>query len=148
LRANVHHLQNPMLLRHAASIALQRGVPRQSPEFLHFVGALLDQHAAAQARPAPPSMPPMPPPVAHVDLEKIEGPDHEPEQDHMDAHFVSAPVSRGDAGGGQSYEAEPSHRVVLTPEERELCRDNKIDETVYAAGKLRLARQKAAKVRD
>jgi hypothetical protein len=38
--------------------------------------------------------------------------------------------------------------VRLTPEERELCQINKIDETQYAAGKLKLAKQKAAKLRD
>jgi hypothetical protein len=36
----------------------------------------------------------------------------------------------------------------LTPEERELCRVNKIDELKYAEGKLKLAKQKAAKLRD
>ena len=90
----------------------------------------------------------MPPPMAHVDLEKVESPDHEPESAHMDAHFVSAPVSR-EAGSSHSIDPQltPS-QVRLSPEERELCAINKIDEVKYAEGKLRLAKQKAAKVRD
>jgi hypothetical protein len=154
LRANVHHLQNPMLVHHAAGIALQRGVPRESPEFLHFVGQLLDQHAAAQMQPAPaPPMPapPLPPMPAHthVDLEKVESGEGEPEEEHMAVHHVSAPVSRGEASHTMSIEPQltPS-QVRLTPEERELCAINKIDETKYAEGKLRLAKQKAARIRD
>jgi hypothetical protein len=154
LRVNHVWLANPGLVHAAGRIALERGVPRQSPEFLQAIGALIDQHHAAmmQAQPAPPpappmpSMPPMPPPVHHVDLEKVESPEGEPESAHMDAHY-SAPVSRGDTGHSIEPEMSPS-QVRLSPEERELCAMNKISETVYAAGKLKLAKQKAAKIRD
>jgi hypothetical protein len=147
LRGNVHYLQNAMLVHHAAQIALQRGIPRESPEFLHFVGQLLDQHyAASQVQPAPAPMPLMPP-TTHVDLEKVETPAGEPESEHMDAHFVSAPVSRGDSGHSIDPQLTPS-QIRLTPEERDLCALNKISETEYAKGKLKLAKQKAAKIRD
>jgi hypothetical protein len=149
LIANPHHLSNPALVHQAAGIALQRGIPRQSPEFLQAVGALLDQHAAAQMQPAPAVPPPLPPTMpaqTHIDVEKVEGPDHEPDDEPMPSHYMSAPVSRGDLGGGHTYEAEPSHRVTLTAEERELCRDNKLDEAVYAANKLKLQRMKKSKL--
>jgi hypothetical protein len=118
LRANVHHLQNPMLVHHAAAIALQRGVPRESPEFLHFVGQLLDQHhAAAQAQPAPAPTPPMPPPIPmpahmHVDIEKSDH-DTEPEDEPMSSHHVSAPVSRGTEHFSGDYEPGSDSRVTL-----------------------------------
>jgi hypothetical protein len=152
LMANPHHLGNPALIHAAAQIAAQRGIPRNDPQFLQFVGQLLDQHHAAMmqapAAPAPPpQMPPMSPPVTHVDLEKVETPEGEPESEHMDAHFVSAPVSRNDSGHSIEPQLTPS-QVRLTPEERELCQINKISETEYAKGKLKLAKQKAAKIRD
>ena len=146
LIANPHHLQNPMLVHHAAQIAAQRGIPRESPEFLHFVGQLLDQHHAAmmQAQPAPAPAPPPPMPA-----QKTEGPEGEPESEQMAVHHVSAPVSRGEASHAMSGEPQltPS-QIRLSPEERELCQMNKIDEVKYAEGKLRLAKQKAAKIRD
>jgi hypothetical protein len=150
LMANPRHLSNPALVHAAAQIAAQRGIPRQDPQFLQFIGQLLDQHAAAQTQAAPPPMPlPMPPmpPVTHIDIEKTESPEGEPESAHMDAHFVSAPPSRGEAGHSIEPQLTPS-QVRLTPEERELCQMNKIDEVRYAEGKLRLAKQKAAKIRD
>jgi hypothetical protein len=144
LGANQIWLANPGLVHAAGRIALDRGIPRQSPEFLKAIGDLIDQHLAAmQAQAAPSPAPPMPPPVTHVDLESH---DSEPETP-MDAHFVSAPVSRGDSGHSIDPQLTPS-QVRLTPEERELCQMNKLDETVYAAGKLKLAKQKAAKLRD
>ena len=147
LMVNPHHLGNPALIHAAAQIAAQRGIPRESPEFLHFVGQLLDQHyAASQVQPAPAPMPLMPP-TTHVDLEKVETPAGEPESEHMDAHFVSAPVSRGDSGHSIDPQLTPS-QIRLTPEERDLCALNKISETEYAKGKLKLAKQKAAKIRD
>jgi hypothetical protein len=156
LGANQVWLANPGLVHAAGRIALERGVPRESREFLQAIGALIDQHLAAmmQAQPAPsppmPAMPPMPPPVMHhVDLEKVESPEGEPEAESVSVHHVSAPVSRGEASHAMSGDPQltPS-QVRLTPEERELCQMNKIDETQYAAGKLKLAKQKAAKLRD
>jgi hypothetical protein len=154
LRGNQVWLANPALVHAAGRIALERGIPRESPEFLRAIGMLIDQHhaaMAAQATPPPappiPPMPPMPPPHAHVDLERTESREGEPEAESVSVHHVSAPVSRGDAGHSVDPQLTPS-QVRLNPEERELCAINKIDETQYAAGKLKLARQKAAKLRD
>ena len=88
--------------------------------------------------------PPMPAPVTHIDVESR---GTEPEDEPMPSHHVSAPVSRGDSGHSVDPQLTPS-QVRLTPEERELCQMNKIDEVSYAEGKLRLAKQKAAKIRD
>src|SRR5262245_15552206 len=78
---------------------------RESPEFLHAIGKKLDDHfAAMRAYAAPPPASPMPPPAPppmhepvphamHVDLEKTEGPDHEPDEGHMMPEHVAAPVS-------------------------------------------------------
>jgi hypothetical protein len=150
LRANQVWLANPGLVHAAGRIALERGVPRQSPEFLQAIGALIDQHHAAmmQAQPAPAPPPPPMPAHTHVDIEQGDH-DSEPESEQMAVHHVSAPVSRGEASHAMSGEPQltPS-QVKLTPEERELCQMNKIDEVSYAEGKLRLAKQKAAKIRD
>src|SRR5262249_11085991 len=135
-----HHLQNPMLTHHAASIALQRGIPRQSEEFLRFVGQLLDQHhAAAQAAAAPK------PTSTHIDISKTENVEYEPEESHMSAaHHVSAPVSRDVQFAG---EPEPSaNRITLNPQEREIAKQSGISEELYAAGKLKLAKMKKAKL--
>jgi hypothetical protein len=154
LMKNPHHLSNPALVHAAAQIAAQRGIPRQDPQFLQFVGQLLDQHHAAmmqqpaQPAPGPAPAPPMPPPVTHVDISKTENADTgEPESEQMAVHHVSAPVSRSDTGHSVEPQLTPG-QVRLSPEERELCQMNKIDEVKYAEGKLRLARQKAAKIRD
>ena len=80
--------------------------------------------------------------TTNVDLEKVESPEGEPEGAHMSA-MVAAPVSRGDHGHAIEPEPSPS-QVRLTPEERELCRLSKIDETTYAAGKLKLAKMKTS----
>src|SRR5262249_48691462 len=143
LRANTHHLQNPALVHMAASIAAQGGCPRGSPEFLQFCGALLDQHhAAMQAHgapppepvpthaapmpepmpePPPPSMPQPPPaPMAHIDLETEHGDSGEGDEHAIAAHFVAAPVSRGEHGYSMSGEHEPSAgRITLTRAQRE-----------------------------
>jgi hypothetical protein len=147
LRANVHHLQNPMLVHHAAAIALQRGVPRESPEFLHFVGQLLDQHAAAQAQaaPAPPMPPPMPPPAhMHVDLEKTETPEAEPEGASM-VH-VSAPVSRGNETYSADYEPSEGSRVTLSKAEREHAEAAGVSVEEYGRQKLKMLRMKKSKL--
>ena len=65
----------------------------------------------------------------------------------MPSHHVSAPVSRGDTAHSIEPQLTPG-QVRLSPEERELCQMNKIDEVKYAEGKLRLAKQKAAKIRE
>jgi hypothetical protein len=136
LRNNPHHLANPALIHSAAAIALQRGCPRGSPEFMQFCGALLDQHAAAQGHAAPLPAEPMPPPVHEpmpapptpepvhepvtIDLEKTEGPEGEPDEAHHMASFISAPVSRGT--DRYAVEPEPTLGTVrLTAEQRDMA---------------------------
>jgi hypothetical protein len=147
LRMNAHHLQNPMLVHHAAGIALQRGVPRDSPEFLTFVGQLLDQHAAAQMQPAPAPAPPMPPIPAHtdIDVEKTEY-DGEPESASVAVH--SAPVSRDSGHYAASGEYEPGEgsRVTLNKAEREHAEAAGVSVEEYARQKLRMMKLKKAKV--
>jgi hypothetical protein len=132
LRANQHHLNNPALIHSAATIAMQRGCPRGSAEFLQFCNALLDQHHAAmqaQAAPAPaPSMPEAPPPVhepmpappmAHADIETEHSDSGQPDEDHAMASFISAPPSRG---SNYAIEHEPSAGSVrLSAEQRDMA---------------------------
>jgi hypothetical protein len=151
LRANPHHLNNPMLIHHAAAIALQH-VPRESPEFLHFVGQLLDQHHAAmqaQAAPAapmpPPVPPPMPSPMTHVDLEKTEGPEGEPESASVSARY-SAPVSRASEHFSGDYEPGDGSRVTLSKAEREHAEAAHVSVEEYARQKMKMLKLKKAKV--
>jgi hypothetical protein len=53
---------------------------------------------------------------------------------------IAAPVSRS---GGMGGSAPMSNRVILSPEERQLCKLSNISETDYAAQKIRLARARA-----
>jgi hypothetical protein len=141
LRANQHHLQNPMLVHQAAQIALQRGVPRESPEFLHFVGQLLNQHHAAMQAPAAPPVPPPPEPAhaAHVDIETEHEPDEEPP---MPQHF-SAPVSRGEHG--HAIEPEPTMGTIrLSPEQRDIAARSGISDVEYAKQLLRMQKMKTS----
>jgi hypothetical protein len=151
LRANQVWLANPGLVHAAGRIALERGVPRQSPEFLQAIGALIDQHHAAmmqaQPAPAPPMPPPMPaPPVTHIDLEKVEGPEGEPESTHMDAHFVSAPVSRASEAYSADYEPGEGSRVTLSKAEREHAEAAGVSVEEYGRQKLKMLRLKKSKV--
>jgi hypothetical protein len=146
LMANPHHLSNPALVHAAAQIAVQRGIPRQDPQFLQFVGQLLDQHHAATMQPAPappPAMPPMPPPVTHIDLES-----HEPEPDNepMPSHHVSAPVSRASEAYSADYEPGDGSRVTLSKAEREHAEAAGVSVEEYGRQKLKMLRLKKAKV--
>jgi hypothetical protein len=148
LMANPHHLQNPMLVHHAAQIAAQRGIPRQDPQFLQFVGQLLDQHHAAmmqqpaQPAPPPPSMPEPMPPHGHIDIEH--GDSEQPEGASM-VH-VSAPVSRGAEHYSADYEPGESSRVTLSTAEREHARASGVSDEVYAREKMRMMKLKKARV--
>jgi hypothetical protein len=150
LMANPHHLQNPMLVHQAAKIAADRGIPRNDPQFLQFVGQLLDQHAAAQMRPAPappmpPPMSPMPaPPIRHVDVSKTENADTgEPEAESVAMHHVSAPVSRGSERG--SVEPEPTaSSITLTPAQRDHAHAAGVSDVEYAKQLLKMQKAKRA----
>ena len=95
----------------------------------------------------------MPPPVTHVDIERSESHDAEPEPegDHMDGHFVSAPVSRGEASHSIDPDLLPS-QVRLTPEQREPARlsmphlSHDEAEKSYAANFLKMQKMKKAKL--
>jgi hypothetical protein len=152
LRANQVWLANPSLVHAAGRIALERGVPRESPEFLQPIGALIDQHHAAmmQAQPVPapppmPVMPAMPPPVT-VDIERTESHEPEAEDEPMPSHY-SAPVSRGDAGHSVEPQMTPS-QVRLSAEQREIARLSmphlSADEAekTYAANLLKMGKMK------
>jgi hypothetical protein len=159
LRANAHHLNNPGLMHSAAAIALQRGVPRNSPEFLAFVSALLDQHHHAMhaqapqpheppAPPPPPPQPePMPPPMPHMTHVDIERDDHDHEPEAM-SHYVSAPVSRDSQGGGYiAGEPEPTTSSIrLSKAEREHAQAAGVSEEVYAQNKLKMLKLKKSNV--
>jgi hypothetical protein len=155
LRERQHYLANPMLVHQAAKIAFDRGIPRQDPQFLQFVGQLLDQHHAAmqaQAAPAPtpPVPPPMPPPAhMHVDVEKTESPEDEPESEQMAVHHVSAPVSRGAEHYSGDYEPGSDSRVHLSKAEREHAEAAGVSVEEYGRQKLRMMKMKKAKlIRD
>jgi hypothetical protein len=122
-----HYFANPMLVHEAGRLALQDGVPRESPQFVAAIGKKLDDHFAAmqaQAAPGPtPTVPPpMPPPVAHhVDLEQTEH-HHEPDdEEHMAAAMISAPVSREPGHGSVEPDLSLSS-IRLSPEQREVAR--------------------------
>ena len=150
LRMNAHHLQNPALVHHAAGIALQRGVPRQSPEFLHFVGALLDQHhhAAMQAQPAPPPPPPPPMPAhTHLDSEQSDH-DSELEAEPTPSRY-SAPVSRASETHSADYEPSEGSRITLTAAQREIANlPGGAGEVEYAKQLLKMKKMQKAKVHE
>jgi hypothetical protein len=117
------------VLKAAHSIALDRGVKEDSPEYFGFLHSLLTQQAAAappphQPAPAPPPVhepvPPVPEPehVAHIDIESEHGGSGEPEESHMASHF-SAPVSRG---SNYAIEHEPTAGSIrLSAEQRDMA---------------------------
>jgi hypothetical protein len=152
LRANPHHLQNPMLIHATAQYVAQQGIARHDPQFLHFVGQLLDQHHAAQAQPAPAAPMPPQPPTTHVDLESH---DTEPEAEPVPSHHVSAPVSR-EAGHAMSMSGEPPPltpgQVRLSAEERDMAHrsmphlSHDEAERTYAAGVLKRDKMKRSKL--
>jgi hypothetical protein len=146
LGANPVWLANPGLVHAAGRIALERGVPRESPEFLRAIGALIDQHLAAmtQAPAAPTPMPSMPAPT-HIDVEKVESPEGEPEAESVAVHHMSAPVSR-EAGHAIDPELSPS-QIRLTPAQREIANlPGGPGEVEYAKQLVKMMRLKKAKV--
>jgi hypothetical protein len=93
-----HLLNNDywQLLKMAHEITTKdRNIPEDSNEYFAHMHALLNQQAAASPSAAPP---PMPPPTAqpqtHIDIEKTESPEGEPEEVHMRAEHVVTPSSR------------------------------------------------------
>jgi hypothetical protein len=151
LAANPHALYRFDLLHAAHQMAQHHGIVPDSDDYfrilesaLHHYGHLPPQQPA-QMQPAPPASPPMAsPPMTHVDIEKVENPDHEPDEFHMRAENVSAPVSRGPTSYAMSGEHEPTEgSITLTPQEREIARVSGGEE-LYARNKLELLKRKKA----
>jgi hypothetical protein len=136
------------LLKAAHDITLGRGVQEDTGEYFSAMGALLHQHAAMPSpapapAPAPPMPEPMQPPMTHIDVERTESHDSEPELPMP--QNVSAPPSRGSEHYAMSD--EPSlDRVRLTPEERDIAARTGISELKYAEGKMKLAKMKQSKL--
>jgi hypothetical protein len=152
LKARPHLMQNPALVHAAATVALQHGVPRNSPQFLpaieHLIAQHVAQHAATQGQPAPPPAPPpppMPPPMnnAHVQLEHHPEPD-EPEEEHPMAAHYSAPVSHGDSGSTAIEPELGPSQVRLSKAEREHAEAAGVSVDEYAKQKLRMQKAKKA----
>jgi hypothetical protein len=145
LAANPHGLYRFDLLHAAHQMALQHGIAPDSGDYfrvlesaLHHYGHLPPQQPA-QAAPAPAA--PAPQPMTHVDLEKVESADHEPEEMHMRAEHVSAPVSRSDHG--YAIEPEPTEGSIrLTAEQRDIAHRSGISDTEYAKQLLRMQRMR------
>jgi hypothetical protein len=154
LHSNPHGVYRFDLLNDAHMIAGHRNIPVDSPEYFHFLSAMLNTYGPlppqqpAQAQPAP-SPPPMPPPVVppmHVDVSKTENADTgEPEAASVAAHFMSAPVSRGEAGHSIEPELSPS-QVRLSKAEREHAEAAGVSLEEYGRQKLKMLKLKKAKV--
>jgi len=134
------------LLNDAHLIAGQRHIPVDSPEYFHFLSAMLNAYGhlppQQMAQPAPaPSPSPMPPPI-HIDVEKTEH-DHEPEAASV---AVSAPVSRGAEHYSADYEPGEGSRVTLSKAEREHAEAAGVSVEEYAKQKLKMMKLKKAKV--
>ena len=93
------------------------------------------------APPVPPMPEPTHEPVTHIDIEKVESPDGEPESEHMSAMF-SAPVSRG-----SDYAIEPessANSVRLSKAEIEHAQAAGVSVEEYGRQKLRMMKMKKA----
>jgi hypothetical protein len=150
LAANPHGLYRFDLLHAAHQMALQHGIVPDSDDYfrvlesaLHHYGHLPPQQPA-QAAPAPA---PVSQPMTHIDLGKTEGPDQEPEEMHIRAENVSAPVSRGPTTSmGGEYEPGEGSRVTLSKAEREHAEAAGVSIEEYGRQKLRMLKLKKAKV--
>jgi hypothetical protein len=146
------------VLKAAHGIALDRGVNEDSPEYFGFLHSLLlNQQAAASPLPHAAPAPPMPPPVhepepepqhaTHIDLEKVENPEGEPEEPHM-THYA-APVSRGSERYAMGDYEPSANSVRLSKAEVEHAEASGISTEEYAKQKLRMMKMKKAKlIRD
>jgi hypothetical protein len=151
LHLNPHGVYRFDLLHGAHTIATeQRGIKPDTREYFDFLSNMLNTYGhlppqqPAHAAPAPP--PPQPEPVAqhvaHVDLEHVEH-DHEPDEAHAMASFISAPVSRGDHG--HAIEPEPTMGSIrLTAEQRDIAARSGISDVEYAKQLLKMQKMKTS----
>ena len=123
----------PQIASLAANEALSAGVEKDSHEYWKAIEEGFDKHMAAlKAQAIPKFFEPLPSPP--------------PPAPRGPAHFVSAPVSKT-VPDGSLREWNPS-QVRLSAEEVEHARVSGISATEYARQKLRLAREKAAGLRQ
>jgi hypothetical protein len=153
LHMNPHGVYRFDLLHGAHTIAQQRNIAVDSPEYFHFLSAMLNTYGhlppqqPAQMQPAPASpMPPMPA-HTHIDVEKVESPESEPEQESVAVHHM-APVSHDSGHYAASGEYEPGDgsRVTLSKAEREHAEAAHVSVEEYAKQKLKMLKLKKAKV--
>jgi hypothetical protein len=120
----------------AAEAAAQQGFERGTDAHREATKEIFDRHLGhQQAQPAASARP------AATDPAGLFEPPPAPSQEPPGpSSYVSAPVSRRDIGGPR--EISP-RSVRLSPIEQEIARNLGLSDTAYAAGKLRLAREKA-----
>jgi hypothetical protein len=82
----------------------------------------------------------------HVDIEKTESPEGEPEQESVSMHHVSPPVSRGAEHYSGDYEPGSDSRVTLSKAEREHAEAAGVSVEEYGRQKLRMMKMKKAKI--
>jgi hypothetical protein len=134
LQRNPAMIDFPEVTTLAANEAMQAGHKRDSEEYWKATEMNFNNHldwlreqsaAAANPQPTPEFFRPPPPPAPPTR-----------------SNIVSAPVSR-EVPSGRQREENPN-RTTLTAEELEIARASGISATQYAAGKLRLQREKLA----
>jgi hypothetical protein len=125
----------------------ERKIPEDTNEYFTHMHSLLNQHAPPPQAAPPAVHEPVPPPMTHIDLEKVESPEGEPEEAHMSAMF-SAPVSRG--SDRYSIEPEPTAGSVrLSKAEVEHAAAAGVSVEEYGKQKLRMLQMKKSKlIRD
>jgi hypothetical protein len=159
LLLNPHGLARFDLLHAGHMEALERGVPPDSGEYFRYLADKLNRYfhtplqqpaQPASAPPLPPMPappPPMPPTTHHIDLEKVETPAGEPEEETVSVHHVSAPVSHDSGNYTASGEYEPgANSVRLSKAEIEHAQAAGVSVEEYGRQKLRMMKLKKAKV--
>jgi hypothetical protein len=138
LQARPDMIDNPQITQAAYAATLQAGIERNSSDFAAAMEgnfASLLNRGQAQAQPAAPD------PAGFFAPRPAAAPSR-PDT----SHIVSAPVSRRETGGG--YREPSLSSVRLSPAEQEMARAAGISDATYAAGKLRMLRERASGQRE
>jgi len=158
LHYNPHGVYRFDLLHAGHTEALERGVPADSGEYFRYLADKLNRYFHTPPQPAQPASappmppmpappPPMPPTTHHIDLEKVETPAGEPEEETVSVHHVSAPVSHDSGNYTASGEYEPgANSVRLSKAEVEHAQAAGVSVEEYGRQKLRMMKLKKAKV--
>jgi hypothetical protein len=138
LRQNPEVANHPEVSGWAANKAMHEGHQRDSAAYFqaveeNFQAAM--RHMQAQA-----SSPQVP--------EFFRAPPPRQPMPRTPAHFVSAPVTRGDVPDGTPRQLNNPGKVTLTAEQREAAKLSGITEVEYARHLLRLQKEKAAGMRQ